>query len=107
MKTPQKVDTVHRAVSWCIHNDCMVEYLRKHRAEVTDMWLTEFNEEEYKEAMKEEGREEGLTQGRAEACISHIENLMKNADMTLEDACKALGIKIDEYNSAKAQIESN
>lgn len=26
----------HGAVNWCIHNDCMVEYLRKHREEVTD-----------------------------------------------------------------------
>ena len=104
-------EAIDSAVVWCIKNDYMVEYLRKHRAEVTDMWLTEFNEEEYKEAMKEEGREEGLTQGRAEeharGIVSSVEAIMSSLGLSLEDACKALNTTVEEYNSAKAQIELN
>ena len=38
--------------------------LENQRGVVTDMFLTDWNEEEYREVIKEEAREEGLAEGR-------------------------------------------
>ena len=96
-------EAIDRAVNWCIHNDCMVQYLRKHREEVTDMWLTEYDEEETMQMFKEEYLEQGLEQGRAETIVKTVDALIANTDWSLEQACKALNISADEYNCAKAK----
>ena len=43
----------------CIDHDVLKEVLTKHRREVVDMCLTEFDEEKYGEILREEGREGG------------------------------------------------
>ena len=92
-------DAIDAAVNWCINHDCMVEYLRKHKEEVADMWLTEFDEEEYKEAMKEEGRAEG----RAEA----VDILIAKKKLSMEEACDLMNLSTDEYKNAKQLLCDN
>lgn len=89
-------EAIGEAVNWCINNDCMVQYLRKHKSEVTDMWLTEYNEDEIKEAM----RLDGLTEGRAEG----VDALMSSTELSLEEACKALNITVEEYTSVRQKL---
>ena len=106
-------DAIDTAVNWCISHDCMVEYLRKHREEVADMWLTEYDEEETMQAFKEEylaeGRAEGRAEGQAEerdrGIVSSVEALMSNLDFTVKKACDALNITEEEYNAAKQKVD--
>ena len=51
---------VDKAVTSCIKNGILKEFLLSHRAEVKDMVLTEFNEEVFVKGIKEEGREEQM-----------------------------------------------
>lgn len=51
---------VDMAVVYCIENDIMKKFLLKHRAEVTDMCITEFDEKVFVNGMKEEGRLEEI-----------------------------------------------
>lgn len=64
-------DAVNKAISDCIEQDIMKEFLIEHRAEVADMSIYEFNMEEFvkstKEAGFEEGREEGRKEGRMDS----------------------------------------
>ena len=46
------------AVNYCIEHDVLAEYLLKHKAEVMDMLLTEYNEVETMESFKDEARDE-------------------------------------------------
>ena len=67
---PSAEDALEKAIDTCINQDVLADFLKKHRAEVTNMILTTYDKDLYekilKEDAKEEGREEGLTKGRAE-----------------------------------------
>jgi len=54
------------AVDNCVTNGILEEYLRKHRAEVKFMILSEYDEERHMRQTYEEGRAEGERLGRAE-----------------------------------------
>ena len=51
---------VNSAVDSCIKDGVLAEFLKKHRAEVLDMCITEFNEKSFVEAVKEEGADKLL-----------------------------------------------
>ncbi|NDO51334.1 hypothetical protein FMM75_18650 [Lachnospiraceae bacterium MD335] len=65
---------VDAAVDSCIADGIMAEFLNKHKAEVTSMCLTEFDEKVFVEGMKEEGREEGKIQATAENIFELLED---------------------------------
>ena len=89
---------VDRAVDWCIENRILADFLQKHRAEVKDMFLTEYDEQEtmrlFREEYKAEGRTEGqghlisllIAKGKSE---DEIANLF---DMTVEEVSSLAGI---------------
>jgi hypothetical protein len=62
--------SVDEAVKKCIKEDILRDFLKKHRAEVMNVCMTEFNEEVFVNGMLEagriEGRQEGLQEGRQE-----------------------------------------
>ena len=63
-------------------------FITANRAEVKDMCLTEYNEEEAMEMLKEEGRQEGLQETR----LLDIKNLMDSTGWTAEKAMDLLKI---------------
>lgn len=63
-------EAVDRAISRCVKEDILKEYLLKKKSEVKLMLLTEFDEEIYAKVMKEEGREEG------EGCINQLNTIL-------------------------------
>ena len=67
-------------------------FLIANRAEVTNMCLTEYNEEETMQLFKKEGREEG----REEAIISAAQNVMASLKCTAVQALTTMGIPLDE-----------
>jgi hypothetical protein len=57
---------VDEAVKRCIKEDILRDFLKKHRAEVMNVCMTEYNEEVFVNGMLEAGRQEGLKAGRQE-----------------------------------------
>lgn len=55
---------VDRAVTECLEEDILREFLIAHRAEVLDVCLTEYDEERVLTALREEAREDGWAEGR-------------------------------------------
>ena len=47
------------AVDECISNGILVDFLLKNKAGVVNMYLTEWDEDEYREALRREAREDG------------------------------------------------
>ena len=47
-------EAIDNAVDWCIKNNIMANYLAMHRAEVKDMFLTEYDEQETMRLFKKE-----------------------------------------------------
>ena len=56
-------DALEKAIDTCIHQDVLADFLKKHRAEVTNMILTTYDKDLYEKALKEDAREEGLESG--------------------------------------------
>jgi len=77
---------VHRAVEECIRENILKDILEKHRREVYDMCLTEFDEQKYEDIVKEEAREEGLREGREEGLQ---EGLRKGREDTARSLLKS------------------
>ena len=48
--------------------------------------------------------EEKYEEGHAEERVRSIANIMQNLNLSLEDACRGLGISVEEYNKAKTMI---
>lgn len=59
-------EAIVRTVDECIDKGILEDVLRKHRAEVEEMFLTTFDKKLYEKAVKMEAREEGLEEGRKE-----------------------------------------
>ena len=59
-------EAVVKAVDDCIEEGILSDYLKAHKAEVTQMVLTEYDEAKTMQMLKEEAHEEGRVEGRAE-----------------------------------------
>ena len=80
-------DAVDVAVEECIKENVLRDVLMKHRREVKDMCLTEFDEKKYGELCHEEGREEGREEG--EECLARLMQLLMEAGRN-DDLTKAV-----------------
>ena len=56
---------IESSVDECIHSDILANVLRKNRAEVIDVILEEYDEEEFRKYLREEATQQGLAEGRA------------------------------------------
>ncbi len=76
---------IDHAIEECIRNNILAEFLRKNRAEVVDMLLYEYDEEEFIASEKElsfaEGEAKGRAEGRAEGKIeARRESILENLE---------------------------
>ena len=68
---------IDRAVIHCIEADVLKDFLSRHRAEVKDLFLTEYDEKLHEQTLKEEGRMEGVKQGIEQGIKQGIEQGIK------------------------------
>lgn len=72
-------EAVEQAVTYCIRNGILADFLAKNRAEVIAVSIFEYDEEKHMKSEREEwreiGREEGLTIGRKEGVKTGVNNL--------------------------------
>ena len=104
---------IDRAVTECISEGILKDFLIKHRAEVIDVCITEYDEEEVMTAIRNEsfekgvdfgkdiGLKEGLSIGRNQMiCI-----LVRDGILEPEKAAKKLGITIEELEKLMEETE--
>ena len=90
---------VRQAQKSCIEQDILKEFLEKNSAEVSDVILEEFNEEQYAEGLREEGRQKGQEEGKAKTLIS----LYQKNLLTLEQAAEEYGTTVEEFQKLLAK----
>ena len=66
---------IENAIESCIKEGILRDFLEKHRAEVYDVCLTEYDEERAAKALLAEGVEIGLEQGRSEGLEQGMEKI--------------------------------
>ena len=95
-KTMDVEEAVDTAVTYCIDHDILRDFLIKHRAEVKDVCITEYNEQVFINGIKEEGREEGLEQGR----LLEIYHSVQEGDYSVERGAEKTGMSVAEFEEA-------
>ena len=77
-----KCAAVNMAIDECINQNILAGFLKNHRAEVMNMSIFEYDEEEAKEVFKEDGRIEGRIEGMLTAKIADILELLEDIGET-------------------------
>ena len=85
----------------------------KHREEVIDVSIFEYDEEGVMEILREEartagleeGRAAGLEEGRITAAIDAIKNIMTKLDKSADEAMDILDIDVDKREAIKKKLQ--
>ncbi len=89
-------DAVSAAVDKCIEEGVLEEFLSRHRREVREMCLTEFNEEKYKEVIYKDGYEDGVEAGKAKGLeLGEASGMAKGLELG-EASGMAKGLELGE-----------
>ena len=74
-KSMSLTEAVDQAVDECVEDGVLEGFFNKHRREVRNMVLTEFDEEKFLKMMREEERAEGRAEGRLETFMGILGDL--------------------------------
>ena len=91
-------DAVDKAVEECIQNNVLAEFLTKHRSEVLDMCITEYNEKAFVSGIHEEGRQQGIQQGIA-ALVKTLRRLKQSDDDIVKNIMEEFGLSEKDAKS--------
>lgn len=87
---------VDSAVASCIKDGVLAGYLAPRRAEVKDMFMTEYDEDRVREWYKREGREEAM--------MEHVSNLMDSLGLSAEQAMDALKVPSEDRERCLSKL---
>ena len=91
-------DAIKKAVSDCIAQGILVDFLKRHGSEVINMLIQEFNLETAKEVWQEEAREEGRIEAREETLILATVNVIKGLSLSVTDAMALMNLDAKHRN---------
>lgn len=103
---------IDKAIDDCIKEGILEDILVKHRLEVTDMLLTEYDEQLHIDNEKgisfEEGKAEGLAKGKEEGRTEEIISLVKDGLLQPDIGASRLGISLEEFEKLlEEKVENN
>ena len=94
---------IRAAIDYAKANNVMLDYILKKESEVIDMFGFEWNENEYREAIREDAIEQGREQGKLEGKIDLIKSLLK-LGTPIETIEKASGLSKDAILNLRQPI---
>ena len=106
-KTMVLEEAVERAVTECINEEILRDFLEKNRAEVSKVCLYEYNQEEHMKFVREEGFRQGHEQGTKSTQLENIKNLMKNTGWNAKESMKAFGIPEEEQEKYQNKLQES
>ena len=94
-------EAVERAITECISEDILADFLRKNRAEAKKVSIYEYDEERYMRQTREEGVEEGYTKGINQGIEQTAVNLIKARLLTDEQIKEVTGLSQVQLDNLK------
>ncbi len=99
---------VEQAITECISEGILADFLRKNRAEAKKVSIYEYDEERHMRQTREEGVEEGfasgLEQGMKQKEKQIAINLMNAGILTEEQICAVTGLDLEELEELKKTL---
>ena len=97
-----KQEAFEKAVDWAIQQNLLEGLLKKYRAEVLDMMLTEYDEDFNNKTWYEDGVEDG----RKEKALEAAENFLKEGILP-ETIAKCTGLSLEQVQELQKKITVN
>ncbi|MCL2772644.1 MAG: hypothetical protein FWD71_04765 [Oscillospiraceae bacterium] len=91
-----KEKAIENAITYCINNNIMCEFLKEYSGEVINMLTAEFDIDKYGEAMRKSGERKGIEKGIEKVVLNAIKK-----NMPIEDIADMTGLTVDEINKLK------
>lgn len=93
-------EAVERAITECISEDILADFLRKNRAEAKKVSIYEYDEERHMRQTREEGMEEGYSQGIIQIAV----NMLKLKEFTDAQIREVTGLEQEQLDELKKNI---
>lgn len=105
-------EAVERAITECISEGILADFLRKNRAEAKKVSIYEYDEERHMRQTREEGVEEGFASGLEQGMKQGMKqkekqiaiNLMNAGILTEEQICAVTGLDLEELEELKKTL---
>ena len=95
-----------RAVTECIQEGILTDFLRKNRAEVIKMSMYEYDQEQHMKWLREEGYEQGHEDGKEDNLVTNIQALMKNMNISVQQAMEVLEVPKEKYKVYEEKLKN-
>lgn len=100
-------EAVERAITECISEGILADFLRKNRAEVKKVSIYEYDEERHMRQTREEGMEEGYANGLSQGIIQTAVNMLKLKEFTDTQIREVTGLAQEQLDELKKNINKN
>ena len=100
-------EAVERAITECISEGILADFLRKNRAEAKKVSIYEYDEERHMRHTREEGMEEGYANGLSQGIIQTAVNMLKLKEFTDIQIREVTGLAQEQLDELKKNINKN
>lgn len=100
-------EAVERAITECISEGILADFLRKNRAEAKRVSIYEYDEERHMRQTREEGMEEGYANGLSQGIIQTAVNMLKLKEFTDTQIREVTGLAQEQLDELKKNINKN
>ncbi|MDO4336609.1 MAG: hypothetical protein Q4C91_00795 [Eubacteriales bacterium] len=96
-------DAVEKAITECIRENILSDFLTKNRAEAKSVSIYEYNEEKHMRQTREEGLNEGLNEGIIRGCIETFQELQVPQDTVIHRLMEKFNLTPSEADGYMAK----
>ena len=100
-------EAIERAITECISEGILADFLRKNRAEAKKVSIYEYDEERHMRHTREEGMEEGYANGLSQGIIQTAVNMLKLKEFTDIQIREVTGLAQEQLDELKKNINKN
>ena len=100
-------EAVERAITECIGEGILADFLRKNRAEAKKVSIYEYDEERHMRQTREEGMEEGYANGLSQGIIQTAVNMLKLKEFADIQIREVTGLAQEQLDELKKNINKN
>ena len=97
-------EAVEQAITECISEGILADFLRKNRAEAKKVSIYEYDEERHMRQTREEGMEEGYANGLSQGIIQTAVNMLKLKEFTDAQIREVTGLEQEQLDELKKNI---
>lgn len=98
-------EAVERAVTECINENILRDFLKNNRAEVTKMSIFEYDEELHRKSLLEEGMERGMELGMEQGVTKTALKMLESRDLSMEKIAEYCDLSLEKVKELSKELQ--